>query len=93
MKYTNKEVAQAVEELNGYSKRPEDMEFSLYKMAMKEQKLKVKQHKLGVFFHASAELIPRIGANGRIIVPVQWIGKTKGKTYVNKEKQEKRKVT
>ena len=90
--YTNKEIANAEKELNGYSKRPEDMKFSLYKEALKEQNLKVNQHKLGMFFHVSAQLIPKIEKDGRITIPTQWIGKTKGKTYVNIEKQESRRL-
>ena len=92
MKYTDKEIAKAVEELNGYAKRPEDMEYSLYREALREQKRKVKQHKLGMFSHVSAELIPKIGKDGRLVVPTQWIGKTKGTSYVNVEKQEERKL-
>ena len=89
-KYTEEEISKAVLELNNRAERPENMEFTLYKEALKSQTLKNRLHLKGTFEHISAQLIPKLNKDGKIMIPVQWIGKTKGTSYINHDKQEKR---
>lgn len=72
--------------------RPEGIPYDLYKEARKTFKLRERLYKMGTLEHISASLIPKLGDDGRIRVPVEWIGKTKGTTYENLEKQKTKKL-
>lgn len=91
-KYTEEEITAAKELLGDSLERPEDMEYELYVQVRRENKLMNKLVKMGSFDHISATLIPKLGVDGKIRVPVEWIGKTKGDTYENLEKQRQRKL-
>jgi hypothetical protein len=91
-KYTEEEIIAAKELLGDSLERPENMEYELYVQVRRENKLMNKLDKLGTFHHVSASLIPKLGADGKMKVPVEWIGKTKGDTYENFEKQKSRKM-
>ena len=92
IKYTEEQIDNAVLVTGDGHSRPENIEYELYKEARKQIKLKARLHKLGMLEHISASLIPKLGDDGRIRVPVEWIGKTKGTTYENLEKQKNRKL-
>ena len=89
-KYTEEEINKAIKELNDKAIRPSNMEYTLYREALKKQELQTKLKLIGTFQHISSQLIPKLGKDGKIIIPVQWIGKTKGKSFVNTNKQEVR---
>lgn len=74
------------------TKRPEGMDSKTYKILRKESDKAIKDHLKGKLIHMSSALLPRLDKNKKVKQPVEWIGKTKGKTYVNEEKQAKHKI-
>lgn len=91
-KYTEEEIDNAVQLMGTSMVRPEKLEYELYKEARRQLNLTNKLNKMGTFHHISAQLIPKLGQDGKIRIPVEWIGKTEGETYENLEKQKIRKM-
>lgn len=72
------------------NERPAKMSFETYKEEQNNSRNRVKRYLKGTMFHHSASLIPKLNnVTGEVIQPIQYIGKTKGKTFVGKCDKEK----
>lgn len=91
-KYEQEEIDNAVQLMGDIPVRPEKMEYELFVETRRQMNLTNRLNKMGSFHHISAELIPKLGEDGKLRIPVEWIGKTKGTTYENLEKQKQSKT-
>jgi len=91
-KYIQEEIDNAIQLMGTSMVRSEKLEYTLYVEARRQINLTSKLNKMGTFHHVSAQLIPKLGADGKIRVPVEWISKTKGVSYENLDKQKIRKM-
>lgn len=71
------------------NERPAKMKFANYKEEQNNSRNQVKRYLKGTLFHKSSTLIPKLDSNGNIAQPLQYIGKTKGVTFVGKCDKEK----
>lgn len=71
------------------NERPAKMKFANYKEEQNDSRNQVKRYLKGALFHKSSTLIPKLDNNGNIAEPIQYIGRTKGVTFVGKCDKEK----